>query len=522
MRVQKRIPWLMSLGAVLAAMALGATQAGADSISDRPGSVVIWPKVIADGTRDTLIALTNTKNTTAYAYCEYVVGTGTCLLTTDYCSVNSDCPEINPPNGPANPCVITWGTRDFSVILTKQQPTIWRVSTGRVENLFLPDNGECMTFVLDGTLRESCPGFFQVGQGGGVPVAPPAPLVGTDEDDPTFRGELRCIQTNVDGSPVAANALKGEAIIETVFPPSNNISKYNSINITGLVGVDADSPTVVELNGINYNACPEAIEATHYAPGASDLVADELGATCTTSDCAVRTEITIVPCRANFLEEEGSRFNVGYELVDEFESAFTAAGVYDCWANVDVASLNVFNINSASFFHTRMNSIGSGLCIEGTNAGLLGCTSDTTGNLGGGLVGCGVGGVCAPISGILAVVEEFHSTDASQPVINEFAGVGTNASNAFSIDSNRDGSIQRPGRCRITTPAQNAQQAAQLGCADTTGPIFCQCTNDAQCPTGRCRIATATMCSDDTQCPGVDDFCDRCMNDEITFDGTIP
>ena len=46
MRVQKRNPWLFSLGVVLAAMVLWGSQAGADVTSDRPGSVVIWPKVI--------------------------------------------------------------------------------------------------------------------------------------------------------------------------------------------------------------------------------------------------------------------------------------------------------------------------------------------------------------------------------------------------------------------------------------------------------------------------------------------
>ena len=72
MRVQKRSPWLNSLGVVLTAMALWGTQASADVSSDKPGSVVIWPKVIADGTRDTLIQLTNTRNETAYAHCEYI------------------------------------------------------------------------------------------------------------------------------------------------------------------------------------------------------------------------------------------------------------------------------------------------------------------------------------------------------------------------------------------------------------------------------------------------------------------
>jgi len=35
-------------------------------------------------------------------------------------------------------CVQQWREADFDVILTRQQPTFWRVSTGRVDNPFLP------------------------------------------------------------------------------------------------------------------------------------------------------------------------------------------------------------------------------------------------------------------------------------------------------------------------------------------------------------------------------------------------
>src|SRR5262245_54210394 len=86
MGVQKRIPWLSSLGVVLAAVALLGSRAGADVTSDRPGSIVIWPKVIADGTRDTLITLTNTNTMPVDALCEYILGTGTCQFTSSYCS----------------------------------------------------------------------------------------------------------------------------------------------------------------------------------------------------------------------------------------------------------------------------------------------------------------------------------------------------------------------------------------------------------------------------------------------------
>ena len=107
------------------------------------------------------------------------------------------------------------------------------------------------------------------------------------------------------------------------------------------------------------------------------------------------------------------------------------------------------------------------------------------------------GGVCGPVSGILAIIEEFHTTDSS---IDEFVGVGSDASNTYSFDGNGDGSIQRLGRCR--------------------GALTTRCELDSECPTGLCRIASTTPCTTDAECPGTadaDDFCDRCMNDEIAF-----
>jgi hypothetical protein len=211
----------------------------------------------------------------------------------------------------------------------------------------------------------------------------------------------------------------------------------------------------------------------------------------------VRTEITLIPCRADFANESGARFNAFFQIWDEFESFLSREVPFDCWATVDLQDLGIGNANNATFFHTRATSTGSGLCIQGQNNDVIGCTSDSTPpNLANtGIAGCGLGGVCAPVSGILAVVEEFHTTDNS---VGFFTGVGTDASNAYGFDANRDGSIQRRGRCR------NA--------------LTTTCTSDAQCPTGLCRIASTTACTTDANCPGVDDFCDRCMNDEISFD----
>ena len=497
MRVQKRIPWLFSLGVVLGAMALWGTRAGADVTSDRPGSVVVWPKVIADGTRDTLITLTNTSNVQAYAHCQYILGTGVCSLTPQFCSQipasagggSPGCEQI--AGAEANTCDITWQVGDFDVILTRQQPTIWRVSTGRVEDLSLPDNARCVDFVQGMTPRQSCPGLFPIGN---VPPPPPAALLGTGPNDATFRGELLCIQVNADGSAFAGNALKGEAIIETLG--SNQTSEYN--------------------------ACPEGIDLTHYAPNADDLVAADLGSPCATTGCPVRTELTVTPCRSDFAAGVGTPFSVDIDVKDEFELGFTTGLRGTCWANLDLTQLGFSNLQDSTFQRTRLVS-QSNVCIQGVNQGLIGCTNDAA---------CGAGGVCAPPTGLLAIVEQFHADDESLPAPGPagfpsplLINVGTDAANSHSVDLDGDGSLQRPGHCR--------------------NQLTTTCSTDSNCPPGLCRINTTKTCLSDADCntinadctgPGVPaaccsgastgtcmagDFCDRCMNDEITFEPDV-
>ena len=99
-----RAGWL--IGALGACM-LVAGAARADVTTERPGSILIFPKVVANGTRDTVIQITNTGNVADQARCFYINGakgrTGV-----------AQCSET-----------------DFLISLTKQQPTSWLVSTGR-------------------------------------------------------------------------------------------------------------------------------------------------------------------------------------------------------------------------------------------------------------------------------------------------------------------------------------------------------------------------------------------------------
>lgn len=454
MRVQKRSPWLNGLGVVLAAMALWGGHAQAQVSSDKPGSVVIWPKVIADGTRDTIITLTNTSNQQAYAHCNYVNGISICSQSGAYCSLPNAAPGSPGacPGGALDVCQQTCQAADFDVVLTRQQPTVWRVSTGRVDNPFLPADGRCdinndpNPNVAD---TQSCPGLFLIGN---VPTA-----------GVPFRGSLTCVQVSQDGSLVGTDSLKGEATIETLG--TTQISEYNSINFEQL-SVPADD--VVRFNGREYAACPEAVELSHYASGAPDLVAGEIDpAACPPGGCPVYSEITLVPCSMNFLVGEQTRWATIGSIVNEFESETSWSRSMQCWANFDLRDPGDFpqysSVVGSEFQRTRFRSGGTGICTSGTNTGSP-CNTDAQ---------CG-GGTCSPVTGLLALVEEFHESIAAPD--------GTAASNGYSVDVNGDGSLARPGRC-----ANNLQQT---------------CTADAQCTSGECLNDELLNLSAGSICPG--------------------
>jgi len=361
------------------------------------------------------------------------------------------------------------------------------VSTGRRENLLLGSGDTCTT---DPSVppEQNCPGLFN-GSSTVVPGAvPPAPGQANNSSEfGGFRGELRCIQTdNVTGAPLGADALKGEAIIEGVDAAITGgplLSEYNSINVLSGTGTPSDG--VLELNGVEYNACPDAIDIIHYAPDADNLVATSIGADCTGDSCDVTTDFTIIPCRRDFENDTPIAFNVHFDAEDEFESHLTREVPFECWADVDLTTLGFSNVDAATFMRTRATSTGSGLCISGANTNQF-CRADAD---------CGTGGVCGPATGILAVVEEFHPTSRT---LTDATLVGSAAANTHEVDSNGDGSLQRLGVCRVGRA---------------------QCASNADCAGGGlCRLA-GTACTLDTQCAGTGDFCDLCMNDEITLVG---
>lgn len=203
----------LAASAILGLCMAGTAWADHGADPDRPGSILIFPKVVNTASRDTIIRISNTGNTVNNVHCYYVNGT-------------------------------TCGAVDFELSLTKQQPTQWSVSNGRA------------VFALDP--------FANSGSGMDPGLIPPAPA--------GFEGALICLEV-AEGQPVAQNKLKGEAVLQekVTAPSSGNTSTYNALAIasgTGSPQVD----NVLSLDGSEYNQCAKTHRVDFVPEGAPDPV----------------------------------------------------------------------------------------------------------------------------------------------------------------------------------------------------------------------------------------------------------
>ena len=252
-----------TLTAGLIAIALwggGPIRAAGQLTTDHGASIIIFPKVVADGTWDTVIQIANEEDVLTLAHCFYVNGA----------AVFPD-----QPLGPLNPP--QWAVIDFDIALTNLQPTHWLASHGRLDD---PTDPNCRTTELP-----NC-------DGAGLDPGPVPPL------PPGFRGELVCFEVAPAGFPTSGNHLVGLGTL--LHLSSGDVAKYNAIGARGLDANNNDhvlclggSPTEQCPNGAEYDACPDTWILNHLADGAPD----PLGGT------AVATSITVVPC-AHDLEHQ--------------------------------------------------------------------------------------------------------------------------------------------------------------------------------------------------------------------------
>ena len=341
MRKQRGRVGLMA--AALVGLAVGAAQA--QVTTEKSASILVLPKVISDGTRDAVIQITNTSNSMVHAHCFYVNGALTF-------------PDLPP--GPLNPPL--WTEIDFDIWLTKQQPTHWVVSDGRLVNAADPpcsNNGGMQSGTANGIFPDN--GFYGCNDAGLDPGRIP-PVV------EYFTGELKCIEVDQSGAPLSGNHLKGEVTTTTfnVCDPNNpldptdgrcvlepnvpcttnaecddsiiDVAKYNALGIIGNENNNSDNvlclggePSEECPNGAEYDACPQFWIANHFSQGAPNP---------TTEDGDVNTAWTIVPCTQNFETQAPETVTIFIETWNEFEQAFSSFATVTCWDELSLDEIN--------------------------------------------------------------------------------------------------------------------------------------------------------------------------------------
>jgi hypothetical protein len=329
MRTVKWNAFLSGLCGFAAVLGVVAADARADVTIEKGASIVVFPKVLADGTRDTVIQLANTGNSMVHVKCYYVNASLFDTLTFAPCDV------------PSPTCAPLWQETDFNIWLTKQQPTHWLVSSGRR---------------VDPT-----DGFGYNGSGFDPGLIPPVS---------DFEGELKCIEVTESDEPVTGNHLKGEATISVareiaglsdIF--AGDVSKYNAIGILGNPGVAPSNPLL--LNGEVYDACPSKLILNHFATLAEDPVVSELNDKLiyrrpsgldnnfNVLDSTTFTQLTLVPCSEDFENQLPTSSTVQFVIYNEFEERFSASTTVNCYLNVELTDIDspttfersVFSIN---------------------------------------------------------------------------------------------------------------------------------------------------------------------------------
>jgi hypothetical protein len=276
--------WLVIAGLVLGLPPLASAQVS----TEQNASILFFPKVIADGTWDTVIQLASSSGAEVAAHCFYV-------------GFGHDAPAC--------------GQKDFTLRLTRQQPTHWLVSSGRPIDVTDPG---CNSAVFD------CNGAgFDPGD---VPSAPPG-----------FRGELLCVEVDSSGAPVSENHLSGGATLEDLT--SGTVAKYNAVGATGSDANDGDgvlclggSASATCPNGAEFSACPQTWMFSHLADGAEDPIVGP--------GSEVTTSIVIVPCAQNLVTKIPAQVTAQFLITNEFEETLTASTTVTCWGDFGLSSIN--------------------------------------------------------------------------------------------------------------------------------------------------------------------------------------
>lgn len=285
-----RNAFLSGLCGLAVVLGMMATSASGDVTTERGASILAFPKVLANGDFDTVIQISNNTTSMVTAHCFYVDT------------------QLDATNEPL------WQETDFTISLSKVQPTHWLVSSGRqvdpTDSCFSNNevNGDC-----SGAGRDP----------GGIPPVAEG-----------FIGELRCIEVenNSDNRPWPGNHLKGVATIKSLSGSEvteGDVQKYSAIGFEANAEV-ADSNNRLQLNNPKggtsgeYGACPETLIVNHPTEGVIESF--EPGDPLTAG-----TNLTLIPCGADYENQICSQVTIQFLVTNEWEQRFSASTTVTCW-----------------------------------------------------------------------------------------------------------------------------------------------------------------------------------------------
>ena len=381
--------------------------ARADIASDRAAAILVFPKIVTqsfvvgpftdpapptelDVSVDTLVQISNTSNAPVQLHCFYINANSHCSISGLVCDPN----RVNPCPEAADVCLPGWIETDFEVFLTAQQPLAWRASQGMAGK----------KVPLDG-LSISGPG----GQSNVGTAVPPVPAedawIGTDQPGTAFTGELKCVVVDSQGQAVPRNVVKGEATIETVAAftgisddvdtaPSTggpglnvhvqagsatqndatgavglfqfqlpSVEKYNAVGIQAIDG-DANHDNVLELGGDanEYNGCANVLIVDHFFDFAGNPV----------TGTHVVSDLTLVPCSQDLLNQNPGQTTAQYLVFNEFEQRFSTSAPVNCFFEKPLSLIDTHDPTRSIFSVYVSGTLTGQTRIRGVSAGLIG------------------------------------------------------------------------------------------------------------------------------------------------------
>jgi hypothetical protein len=335
--------------------------AQAATYSDAGAAVVVYPKIVVDASRDTVLQITNQSAEARAAHCFYVNANPRCTNTGGVCTSLMDCQGSDMLFGS---CVPGWIETNFDIFLTPRQPLGWLASRG----LLVGGSGS----LADG--RVPCPGgfldtcpFTATNAGTRIPPVGETPFIGElkcIEVDPITRLPAECQGT------ACRNDLEGAATITKVEQGQIDTRKYNAVGLRTTEFNDGDNELVIGgAPGVaEYQPCAQVLVFNHLFDGAVDPISGFWEA---------HSELSLVPCTQDFLQQDIPQVTAQFLVFNEFEQRLSTSVPVNCLLDRPISRIDTSqplrsiwnaNVTGTVAGQTRITGVGGGLLGAATLA----------------------------------------------------------------------------------------------------------------------------------------------------------